>query len=129
MKVNVNAHRENTHQEQAAESSHTQTMRSYKEEEQQGNGENVHRNRAAAATSSFAPTNPFLSAEDAVLETSSSGDHRLRKLPCDKATIERRHRSPDPPPRYNRGQSSPLLLRKQLEMSNNWGGSPFLSRR
>ncbi|XP_017029238.1 dual specificity mitogen-activated protein kinase kinase hemipterous isoform X1 [Drosophila kikkawai] len=40
--------------------------------------------------------------------------------------LDRRHRSPDPPPRYNRGQS-PLLLRKNLlELS---GGSPLLHRR
>ncbi|KAH8245425.1 hypothetical protein KR032_009997 [Drosophila birchii] len=42
------------------------------------------------------------------------------------AGLDRRHRSPDPPPRYNRGQS-PLLLRKNLlELS---GGSPLLHRR
>lgn len=44
--------------------------------------------------------------------------------------MDRRHRSPDPPPRYNRGQS-PLLLRKQLlELSGQPpGGSPLLNRR
>ncbi|XP_050327849.1 dual specificity mitogen-activated protein kinase kinase hemipterous-like [Bactrocera neohumeralis] len=44
--------------------------------------------------------------------------------------LDRRHRSPDPPPRYNRGQS-PLLLRKQLlELSGQPpGGSPLLNRR
>ncbi|XP_055853697.1 dual specificity mitogen-activated protein kinase kinase hemipterous isoform X2 [Episyrphus balteatus] len=43
--------------------------------------------------------------------------------------IDRRHRSPDPPPRYNRGQS-PLLLRKNLlELSGQPPGSPLLNRR
>ncbi|XP_055906555.1 dual specificity mitogen-activated protein kinase kinase hemipterous isoform X2 [Eupeodes corollae] len=43
--------------------------------------------------------------------------------------IDRRHRSPDPPPRYNRGQS-PLLLRKNLiELSGQPPGSPVLNRR
>ncbi|XP_060662903.1 dual specificity mitogen-activated protein kinase kinase hemipterous isoform X1 [Drosophila nasuta] len=45
------------------------------------------------------------------------------------AGLDRRHRSPDPPPRYNRGQS-PLLLRKNLlEMSGQTAGSPLLQRR
>ncbi|XP_037935397.1 dual specificity mitogen-activated protein kinase kinase hemipterous-like isoform X2 [Teleopsis dalmanni] len=44
--------------------------------------------------------------------------------------LDRRHRSPDPPPRYNRGQS-PLLLRKNLlELSGQPQiGSPLLNRR
>ncbi|XP_046801864.1 dual specificity mitogen-activated protein kinase kinase hemipterous [Lucilia cuprina] len=46
------------------------------------------------------------------------------------ANLDRRHRSPDPPPRYNRGQS-PLLLRKNiLELSGQPPGtSPMLNRR
>ncbi|XP_033168634.1 dual specificity mitogen-activated protein kinase kinase hemipterous isoform X1 [Drosophila mauritiana] len=45
------------------------------------------------------------------------------------AGLDRRHRSPDPPPRYNRGQS-PLLLRKNLlELSGQQPGSPLLHRR
>ncbi|KAH8290033.1 hypothetical protein KR044_002296 [Drosophila immigrans] len=45
------------------------------------------------------------------------------------AGLDRRHRSPDPPPRYNRGQS-PLLLRKNLlELSGQPAGSPLLQRR
>ncbi|KAM8720641.1 hypothetical protein ACLKA7_006648 [Drosophila subpalustris] len=45
------------------------------------------------------------------------------------AGLDRRHRSPDPPPRYNRGQS-PLLLRKNLlELSGQPPGSPLLQRR
>uniref|UniRef100_A0A1A9UFF9 Dual specificity mitogen-activated protein kinase kinase hemipterous n=1 Tax=Glossina austeni TaxID=7395 RepID=A0A1A9UFF9_GLOAU len=46
------------------------------------------------------------------------------------ANLDKRHRSPDPPPRYNRGQS-PLLLRKNLlELSGQPpGGSPLLNRR
>lgn len=39
-----------------------------------------------------------------------------------------RHRSPDPPPRYNRGQS-PLLLRKNLLELERSTGSPMLPRR
>ncbi|XP_075154759.1 dual specificity mitogen-activated protein kinase kinase hemipterous-like [Haematobia irritans] len=46
------------------------------------------------------------------------------------ANLDRRHRSPDPPPRYNRGQS-PLLLRKNiLELSGQPPGtSPLVNRR
>ncbi|XP_037889855.1 dual specificity mitogen-activated protein kinase kinase hemipterous-like isoform X2 [Glossina fuscipes] len=46
------------------------------------------------------------------------------------ANLDKRHRSPDPPPRYNRGQS-PLLLRKNLlELGGQPpGGSPLLNRR
>ncbi|KAH8293346.1 hypothetical protein KR018_007673 [Drosophila ironensis] len=45
------------------------------------------------------------------------------------AGLDRRHRSPDPPPRYNRGQS-PLLLRKNLlELGGQPPGSPLLHRR
>lgn len=46
------------------------------------------------------------------------------------ANLDRRHRSPDPPPRYNRGQS-PMLLRKNiLELSGpSSGTSPMLNRR
>lgn len=69
---------------------------------------------------SFAPTNPFLDAADSYL-VSPPQEPAVEKL-----KLDRRHRSPDPPPRYNR--QSPLLLRKKLEMSN-WGGSPLLSRR
>lgn len=36
-----------------------------------------------------------------------------------------RHRSPDPPPRTQRGSQSPLILRKKLEMA----GSPLMQRR
>lgn len=67
---------------------------------------------------SFAPTNPFLDEQDSCLVPP---DHA-----ADKLKLDRRHRSPDPPPRFNR--QSPLLLRKKLELSN-WGGSPLLSRK
>ncbi|EAT45352.1 AAEL003359-PA, partial [Aedes aegypti] len=40
---------------------------------------------------------------------------------------DRRHRSPDPPPRYNRGQS-PLLLHRKLEKLGQTG-SPLLNQR
>uniref|UniRef100_A0AAG5D4P7 mitogen-activated protein kinase kinase n=2 Tax=Anopheles atroparvus TaxID=41427 RepID=A0AAG5D4P7_ANOAO len=43
------------------------------------------------------------------------------------ATADRRHRSPDPPPRLNRGQS-PLLLQRKLEQLGHTG-SPLLNRR
>lgn len=36
-----------------------------------------------------------------------------------------RHRSPDPPPRTQRGNQSPLILRKKLEAA----GSPLMQRR
>lgn len=42
-------------------------------------------------------------------------------------TADRRHRSPDPPPRLNRGQS-PLLLQRKLEQLGH-AGSPLLNRR
>jgi mitogen-activated protein kinase kinase 7 len=41
--------------------------------------------------------------------------------------IDRRHRSPDPPPRLNRGQQSPLLLRHKLELAQS--GSPLMQKR
>lgn len=40
---------------------------------------------------------------------------------------DRRHRSPDPPPRFNRGQS-PLLLQRKLEKLGH-AGSPILNQR
>uniref|UniRef100_A0A182N4W9 mitogen-activated protein kinase kinase n=1 Tax=Anopheles dirus TaxID=7168 RepID=A0A182N4W9_9DIPT len=43
------------------------------------------------------------------------------------AASDRRHRSPDPPPRLNRGQS-PLLLQRKLEQLGHTG-SPLLNRR
>ncbi|EDX17782.1 GD15909 [Drosophila simulans] len=45
------------------------------------------------------------------------------------AGLDRRHRSPDPPPRYNRGQSPLLLRMKGLELSGQQPGSPLLHRR
>lgn len=41
--------------------------------------------------------------------------------------IDRRHRSPDPPPRLTRGQQSPLLLRHKLQLAQS--GSPLMQRR
>lgn len=38
-----------------------------------------------------------------------------------------RHRSPDPPPRLTRGNQSPLILRRKLELAQS--GSPLLPRR
>lgn len=75
--------------------------------------------RQNGVQASFAPTNPFLDAGESYLVPQE-------QQPVDKFKLDRRHRSPDPPPRYNR--QSPLLLRKKLEMTN-WGGSPLLCRR
>ena len=41
--------------------------------------------------------------------------------------LDQRHRSPDPPPRANRGHQSPLVLRKKLELAHNQ--SPLLAQR
>lgn len=41
--------------------------------------------------------------------------------------IDQRHRSPDPPPRANRGHQSPLVLRKKLELAQSQ--SPLVQRR
>lgn len=41
---------------------------------------------------------------------------------------DRRHRSPDPPPRFNRGQS-PLMLRRNLQELSCLSGSPILNQR
>ncbi|XP_070075078.1 dual specificity mitogen-activated protein kinase kinase hemipterous isoform X2 [Drosophila takahashii] len=63
--------------------------------------------------------------------TSSGGGGSISTPPSPHilAGLDRRHRSPDPPPRYNRGQS-PLLLRKNLlELSGQPPGSPLLHRR
>ncbi|XP_043071929.1 dual specificity mitogen-activated protein kinase kinase hemipterous [Drosophila grimshawi] len=59
----------------------------------------------------------------------SGGSNSTPPSPHLLAGLDRRHRSPDPPPRYNRGQS-PLLLRKNLlELSGQASGSPMLQRR
>lgn len=60
---------------------------------------------------------------------SSGGSISTPPSPHLLAGLDRRHRSPDPPPRYNRGQS-PLLLRKNLlELGGQTPGSPMLQRR
>lgn len=62
---------------------------------------------------------------------SSGGSISTPPSPHLLAGLDRRHRSPDPPPRYNRGQS-PLLLRKNLLELGGGGqtpGSPMLQRR
>lgn len=41
---------------------------------------------------------------------------------------DQRHRSPDPPPRLSRGNQSPLILRRKLELAQS-GGSPLMHRR
>ncbi|XP_030381535.1 dual specificity mitogen-activated protein kinase kinase hemipterous isoform X2 [Scaptodrosophila lebanonensis] len=61
--------------------------------------------------------------------SSGGGCSTTPPSPHTLAGLDRRHRSPDPPPRYNRGQS-PLLLRKNLlELSGQPSGSPLLQRR
>ena len=61
-----------------------------------------------------------------------AGHHHYGSTPPSSAVLaglDRRHRSPDPPPRYNRGQS-PLLLRKNLlELSGQPTASPLMNRR
>lgn len=63
-----------------------------------------------------------------------AGHHHYGSTPPSNAPsvlsgLDRRHRSPDPPPRFNRGQS-PLLLRKNLlELGGQSTGSPLMNRR
>uniref|UniRef100_A0A182QLI4 Uncharacterized protein n=1 Tax=Anopheles farauti TaxID=69004 RepID=A0A182QLI4_9DIPT len=62
----------------------------------------------------------------------SSSVHPPSAIPAmthvlNSAASDRRHRSPDPPPRLNRGQS-PLLLQRKLEQLGHTG-SPLLNRR
>ncbi|GAB0092978.1 dual specificity mitogen-activated protein kinase kinase hemipterous [Sergentomyia squamirostris] len=67
-------------------------------------------------------TNPFLVQERAPLPMQPPSPHVL-------GGVDRRHRSPDPPPRYNRGQS-PLVLRRNLyELGQYPPGSPMMPRR
>lgn len=80
-------------------------------------------NQSRPSAQTFAPTNPFLDATDSCLV---APEEKPPPATADTFKLDRRHRSPDPPPRFNR--QSPLLLRKKLEMTN-WGGSPLLSRR
>lgn len=92
-------------------------------EERRLRNEEFNCQKAQNAPQAFAPTNPFLDASDSYLVAAPPP---AAEQAADKYKLDRRHRSPDPPPRYNR--QSPLLLRKKLEMTN-WGGSPLLSRR
>jgi hypothetical protein len=48
-----------------------------------------------------------------------------KHLPSNSYDRMDRHRSPDPPLRYNRGNQSPLILRRKLELA----GSPVMQRR
>ncbi|KXJ82983.1 hypothetical protein RP20_CCG010025 [Aedes albopictus] len=68
-----------------------------------------------------ASTNPFVGPPGGVPSAipPSAAAHMLGN--------DRRHRSPDPPPRYNRGQS-PLLLHRKLEKLGQTG-SPLLNQR
>ncbi|XP_058446163.1 dual specificity mitogen-activated protein kinase kinase hemipterous-like [Malaya genurostris] len=81
-----------------------------------GNGATVApmNNFNTSSTNPFVPTASIPSAIPP-----SSAVHML--------SSDRRHRSPDPPPRYNRGQS-PLLLHRKLEKMGQTG-SPILNQR
>ena len=67
------------------------------------------------STNPFVASQPVMSANAAPLKVTSS----LISSSYD------RHRSPDPPPRTQRGNQSPLILRKKLEAA----GSPHMQRR
>lgn len=95
-----------------------------------GAGEGFHEGSSAggfirryAATTGGVGSNVNASGPSSSLPATHTPAHIL-------ANLDRRHRSPDPPPRYNRGQS-PLLLRKNiLELSGQPPGtSPLLNRR
>lgn len=86
----------------------------------------VHSIGGATATSGFLRR---YASSGIVAGNHSSGSNSTPPSPHLLAGLDRRHRSPDPPPRYNRGQS-PLLLRKNLlELSGQPAGSPLLQRR
>ncbi|XP_059610293.1 dual specificity mitogen-activated protein kinase kinase hemipterous-like isoform X2 [Phlebotomus argentipes] len=73
-------------------------------------------------TPTHTSNNPFLVQERAPIPIQPPSPHIL-------SGVDRRHRSPDPPPRYNRGQS-PLLLRRNLyELGQVPPGSPIMPRR
>lgn len=65
-------------------------------------------------------TNPFI-------KQSSIQQPSLIHPPSPHLLSDRRHRSPDPPPRFNRGQSPLLLRRNLLELGQH--PSPLLQRR
>ncbi|XP_030244370.1 dual specificity mitogen-activated protein kinase kinase hemipterous isoform X2 [Drosophila navojoa] len=89
---------------------------------------------APAAAATVAGYAVFHTISHTTTSTNSNGNHSSGSSstppsPHLLAGLDRRHRSPDPPPRYNRGQS-PLLLRKNLlELSGQPAGSPLLQRR
>lgn len=74
---------------------------------------------ASISTSSSSASGGPSTVATAACATQNGQEHQLKG-------IDRRHRSPDPPPRLNRGQS-PMLLRKNLyELQQN---SPKLQQR
>lgn len=67
-----------------------------------------------------ASTNPFVASQPIVSHAAPS------KVTTNLISSSYdRHRSPDPPPRTQRGNQSPLILRKKLEAA----GSPLMQRR
>lgn len=77
--------------------------------------------KAAAASSATPPT-----ASTTTILAPGNGSYIQAPSLHVLSGIDRRHRSPDPPPRFNRGQS-PLLLRRNL--LDQASGSPILPRR
>ncbi|XP_055299890.1 dual specificity mitogen-activated protein kinase kinase hemipterous-like isoform X2 [Sitodiplosis mosellana] len=85
--------------------------------------------RQVAPTSSSMPSSPHFGNRqhiDQHYEQDRMAAHSPRVL----NNFDRRHRSPDPPPRYNKGQSPLLLRRNLLEYGNHQvAPSPLLPRR
>ncbi|XP_055549318.1 dual specificity mitogen-activated protein kinase kinase hemipterous-like isoform X2 [Wyeomyia smithii] len=83
----------------------------------------------ASNGTTMAPMNNFSASSSNPFGSSSSGIPSA--IPPTAAvhmlSSDRRHRSPDPPPRFNRGQS-PLLLHRKLEKLGQTG-SPILNHR
>ena len=68
--------------------------------------------RSAITTNPFAQSPPHMS----TMKTTTSAVQNMYE----------RHRSPDPPPRQTRGNQSPLILRRKLELASS---SPLLQKR
>lgn len=81
--------------------------------------------QTVAPSSSSVPSSPYCGRGG--IDIAPSNGERMQSLsPRILNTIDRRHRSPDPPPRYNRGQSPLMLRRNLLEYGAQ---SPIMSRR
>lgn len=66
-------------------------------------------------------TNPFVASQPVCMATATPSKVTSNLI----SSSYDRHRSPDPPPRTQRGSQSPLILRKKLEAA----GSPLMQRR